>query len=61
MTKASEHDHQILPDLKSQLANCMLLDDIGYIGKEIQFALFNQARIRLKIQLKTLSVAIRKT
>ena len=52
LTKASVHDHQILPDLKSQLVDCVLLGDKGYIGKEIQLDLFNQARIQLKTPLR---------
>lgn len=52
LTKASVHDNAVLPDLKSQLSDCVLLGDKGYIGKEIQLDLFHHANIRLETPFK---------
>ena len=52
LTKASVHDNEILPDLKSQLSDCVLLGDKGYIGKDIQLDLFHHAHIRLETPLR---------
>lgn len=52
LTKASVHDNEILPDLKNQLSDCVLLGDKGYIGKEIQLDLFHHANIQLETPLR---------
>lgn len=59
LTKASVHDNEILPDLKSQLSDCVLLGDKGYIGKEIQLDLFHHADIKLETPLRKNQKAFR--
>ncbi len=52
LTKASIHDNEILPDLKSQLSDCVLLGDKGYIGKKVQLDLFHHASIKLETPMR---------
>ncbi len=53
LTKASVHDNEILKDLKTQLSDCVLLGDKGYIGKQIQLDLFQTASIRLHSPMRS--------
>lgn len=48
LTKASVHDNEILKDLNYQLADCELIGDKGYIGKDIQLDLFSHSSIKLR-------------
>lgn len=47
LTPASVHDIHYLKDIKSQLSDCVLLGDRGYLSQTIQFDLFNQVNIQL--------------
>ncbi|MDA0195474.1 MAG: IS982 family transposase [Bacteroidetes bacterium] len=53
LTKASVHDNEILKDLNTQLSDCVLLGDKGYIGKQIQLDLFQTASIRLHSPMRS--------
>jgi hypothetical protein len=53
LTKASVHDVEILKDLNTQLSDCVLLGDKGYIGKEIQLDLFESSSIRLHTPMRS--------
>lgn len=53
LTKASVHDNEILNDIKSQIADSVLLGDKGYVGKEIQLDLFHTASIKLHTPMRT--------
>jgi hypothetical protein len=42
-----------LQDVKSQIADCNLLGDKGYISADVQLDLFETARIGLEIPMRT--------
>ena len=46
---ASVHDIHYLKDIKSQLSDCVLLGDKGYLSESIQVDLFTKARIELQV------------
>lgn len=48
LSPASVHDIHYLQDIKSQLSDCVLLGDRGYLSQTIQTDLFNQVNIRLE-------------
>jgi len=48
LTPASVHDIHYLKDIKSQLSDCVLLGDRGYLSQTIQLDLFNQVNIQLE-------------
>ena len=48
LTPASVHDIHYLKDIKSQLSDCVLLGDRGYLSQTIQLDLFNEVNIELK-------------
>ncbi|MBY0067723.1 IS982 family transposase, partial [Empedobacter falsenii] len=48
ISPASVHDIHFLKDIKSQLSDCVLLGDKGYLSQTIQIDLFNEANIRLE-------------
>jgi hypothetical protein len=48
LSPASVHDLHYLKDIKSQLSDCVLLGDKGYLSSEIQLDLFNTANIHLE-------------
>ncbi len=48
ISPASVHDIHFLKDIKSQLSDCVLLGDRGYLSQTIQIDLFNEANIRLE-------------
>lgn len=52
LTKASVHDNELLEDVKSQMADCVILGDKGYLGKEIQLDLFHSASIKLHTPMR---------
>ncbi|WP_372472445.1 IS982 family transposase [Capnocytophaga sp. ARDL2] len=47
MTPASVHDVHYLKDVSSQIQNCVLIGDRGYISSQYQLDLFNTATIQL--------------
>lgn len=44
----SVHDIHYLQDIKSQLSDCVLLGDKGYLSQTLQLDLFNEASIQLE-------------
>lgn len=48
ITKASVHDIHFLKDIKSQLSDCLLIGDKGYLGAKQQLDLFESANIKLE-------------
>jgi len=48
ISAASVHDIHFFQDVKSQLSDCLLLGDKGYLSQTIQIDLFNEANIRLE-------------
>ncbi len=48
LTPASVHDIHYLKDIKSQLSDCVLLGDRGYLSQTIQLDLFNEVNIELE-------------
>lgn len=52
ITKANVHDVQILSDVKSQLSDCVLLGDRGYLSSTQQLDLFQSANIILETPMR---------
>lgn len=48
LTKASVHDIHLLQDFKTQISDCVLLGDKGYLSESIQLDLFQTAKITLE-------------
>jgi hypothetical protein len=48
LTPASVHDIHYLKDIKSQLSDCVLLGDKGYLSQTIQLDLFNDVNVKLE-------------
>lgn len=48
LSPASVHDIHYLKDIKSQMSDCVVLGDKGYLSQNIQIDLFNQANIELQ-------------
>ena len=48
LSPASVHDIHYLQDIKSQLSDCVLLGDKGYLSQTIQLDLFNEVNIQLE-------------
>lgn len=48
LTKASVHDIQYLQDVKQDYHDCNIFGDRGYIGKEVQWDLFETTNIKLE-------------
>jgi len=48
LSPASVHDIHYLKDISSQLSDCVLLGDKGYLSQTIQIDLFNQFNIQLE-------------
>jgi hypothetical protein len=48
LSPASVHDIHYLKDIKSQLSDCVLIGDKGYLSSAIQSDLFNTVNIRLE-------------
>lgn len=53
LSPASVHDIHYLKDIKTQMTDCVLLGDKGYLSSEIQMNLFEIAKIRLETPNKT--------
>lgn len=52
LTPASIHDINYLKDIKSQMTDCILLGDRGYLSTEIQLDLFNSVNIKLQTPMR---------
>jgi len=52
ISKASVHDIHYLKDLKSQLSDCVLIGDKGYLNQEQQLDLFTSAKIQLEVPMR---------
>jgi len=52
ISKASVHDIHYLKDLKSQLSDCVLIGDKGYLNQEQQLDLFTNAKIKLEVPMR---------
>jgi len=48
LSPASVHDIHYLQDIKTQMSDCVLLADKGYLSQAIQLDLFNQVNIQLQ-------------
>ncbi len=48
LSPASVHDIHYLKDIKTQLSDCVLIGDKGYLSSKVQFNLFETANIRLE-------------
>jgi len=48
ITPASVHDIHFLKDIKTQLSDCVLLADMGYLSTSVQLNLFESANINLQ-------------
>lgn len=53
LSPASVHDIHYLKDIKTQMADCVLLGDKGYLSSEIQIDLFRTVNIRLETPNRT--------
>jgi hypothetical protein len=53
LSPASVHDIHYLKDVKSQMSDCVLLGDKGYLLSEIQLDLFNTVNINLETPKRT--------
>ncbi len=52
MRLASVHDINYLKDIKSQISDCTLIGDRGYLSAEIQLNLFESCNIRLNTPMR---------
>ena len=52
ISKASVHDIHYLKNLKSQLSDCVLIGDKGYLNQEQQLDLFTHANIKLEVPMR---------
>ncbi len=52
ISKSSVHDIHYLKDLKSQLSDCVLIGDKGYLNQEQQLDLFTRAKIKLEVPMR---------
>ena len=53
ISPASVHDIHFLQDIKTQMSDCLLLGDKGYLSQTIQIDLFNEVNIRLETPKRT--------
>lgn len=53
LSPASVHDIHYLKDIKTQLSDCVLLGDKGYLSQTIQLDLFNEVNILLETPKRT--------
>jgi hypothetical protein len=53
LTPAFVHDIHYLNDLKTQLSDCVLLGDKGYLSQSVQIDLFTQINIKLETPKRT--------
>jgi hypothetical protein len=52
ITPASIHDIHYLKDVKTQIKNCTLLGDKGYLSSEQQLNLFESCQIKLEVPMR---------
>jgi hypothetical protein len=52
MTKAAVHDIHYLQDIKTQISDCNILADKGYLNATTQLDLFETANIRLEVPMR---------
>jgi len=52
MTKAAVHDIHYLQDIKTQISDCNIIGDKGYLNSELQLDLFETANIRLEVPMR---------
>lgn len=52
ISKASNHDIHFLNDIQSQLGNCVLVGDKGYLSQQWQHDLFEQSSIHLQTPMR---------
>jgi len=52
MTKAAVHDIHYLQDIKTQISDCNILGDKGYLNGAVQLDLFETANIQLEIPMR---------
>ena len=52
ISKASNHDIHFLNDIQSQLENCVLVGDKGYLSRQWQHDLFEQSAIDLQTPMR---------
>jgi hypothetical protein len=60
VTPASVHDIHYLKDIKTQLSDCVLIGDKGYLSANIQLNLFETANIRLQTPKRINQTSYRK-
>ena len=53
ITKASVHDIHYLKDIKSQLADCVLIGDKGYLSSTFLLDLFESSNIKLETPMRS--------
>jgi hypothetical protein len=49
ITKASVHDILVLQDVRTQLSDCVILGDKGYLSAEVQLDLFTTQNVKLEV------------
>ncbi len=54
ISAASVHDIHFLKDVKTQMCDCLLLGDKGYLSQTIQIDLFNEVHIQLETPKRSL-------
>jgi len=52
LTKAEVADIHYLQDIKTQISECQILGDKGYLSSEVQLDLFQTANIRLEVPMR---------
>ncbi|MET3115322.1 hypothetical protein AAKU52_003071 [Pedobacter sp. CG_S7] len=52
LSLASVHDIHYLKDIKTQMSDCVLLGDKGYLSSEIQINLFETVKIKLETPIR---------
>ncbi|CAM1333307.1 IS982 family transposase [Tenacibaculum aestuariivivum] len=52
LSKASVHDIHYLKDIKSQMKNCVLLADKGYLSSKYQLDLFTHSNIKIEVPMR---------
>lgn len=52
LSPASVHDIHYLKDIKTQISNCTLIADKGYLSSKIQLNLFETCNIRLNTPMR---------
>ncbi len=60
LTKASVHDATFLKHANTQLADCVLIGDKGYLSASLQLDLFHSANIQLETPMRTNQIKYKK-